>query len=1454
MKRRLLSSVALAAGLWLGGAQAKTFYWSGTAADDITDLSKYATNQWGKAIRPEALPRPGDTVYLQENSSYRVTDDTVAFASALNEIQPRTTCTTILDVSTNCDFGCGIHLWGSSAVIKRGKGTMRLLADRNIDTQGRHYAYNEPMSVEEGSLILPQTGTDREKNYVYASFAVAEGATLALPNAKNIYVSGGISGGGRIDYLNETEHGILYCGGKASNPPFRGMITGFLEFRPNGAYIAMLTEKNSFTKGVYLHNGSTFAVRFFGNADGTPSAFGTSTSRATVNGAKVGFLCIATAADGPQTTKRDIWDWYSENGIWTFDAGAYGGVTFQGSWRAHFGSSGARMKELILTGSNTAECVVETSVTESSAGYWGHYYLTKRGTGTWRMSATGAKSRDRLAGIGVENGTLRFDSLAERGKASSLGTATNLFGYAYQGLLSAAPPQVDYAIRLGTATDLAAEGVLEYTGSSDVSVATRPLAVTGRGRLRNATGRNFSLTGLRSIVPPEGGEMPERSTLTLDGDDPSAANVLRDLTEDAGAPPLDLVKEGAGAWTLSGDVAFTGAVTVRGGELAIVGEPGGRVLAAGIPSLAVASGAAFRVTGAEPEVRELAVDAGTGPGAVCGVRFAQKGTIVLSNTATARDVTFPWATDGSTGLANLAGWTVRTATDDGFEYDVTVGAGSLRIVRRCVVLEPGRVEVVAPRKAYGPTVLAVQEMTNYLSRILGAPVPWSYQPTAGKVSVVLGSNEWSRAAGIDVHALPRDGFIVKAVPPDRVYIAGNDANYSLYRNIPATFSGSPRYEHATVMGVYDFLERSADARFFFPGEDGTLLSPRPFLEVPEGERSDAPDYPVRSYYYVSSDAGTYDPSLTPRVIYNLGWQYNRLESINLPCCHGTRQFKYLERFGATHPEYFALKKDGTRHMGYDGSSSSEDGHLCWSSGITNEIFRDARSYLLGEDASVRGIPSSTLGKYAWGRNCQEGLYVDIMPNDSYPDCQCAACQANKAAAPYYATKIIWQATAGIAQRLLDEHVPGYVTQMVYSPYKGVPDFDLPTNILVMVAERGPFSKYDPESAAAQKAEIVAWTKKLGHKVWLWNYENKHSTLDLPHIPAMCPRAWGEYYKEMAPYTIGAFAESETDSWFFNHLNYYVFGKVAWDNGADVDAIIRDYHVRMYGAAAAETESFFDDLEEMWLRKVAARSVETPEGPITRPPSVHTIWTEVYTTNEIARWEALLDSAAAKLSAGSPEARRLALMRREMLTPMATACRRYLRDSSVERELARRAAHPEEISVISNGDFEDLPRPKRTERFYNGWYSDKPPFPLCTTDVVTGDACVTVTGATDAVSITQYLPDLKPSTRYRLSFFIKTDDVQCSSVTGGAGITLFDAYNHSFPENMSYTGTMGWTHCAFEFTTDPETNLRINPSTCTPYRSYIRLRMSANSSGKAYFDGVRLTEVSDVPKGFSITIR
>ena len=59
-----------------------------------------------------------------------------------------------------------------------------------------------------------------------------------------------------------------------------------------------------------------------------------------------------------------------------------------------------------------------------------------------------------------------------------------------------------------------------------------------------------------------------------------------------------------------------------------------------------------------------------------------------------------------------------------------------------------------------------------------------------------------------------------------------------------------------------------------------------------------------------------------------------------------------------------------------------------------------------------------------------------------------------------------EVTSKIAQRLIDEGINGNVTQMAYPSYRRIPDFDIPTNVYVMVAENGPWSLAAPEKLAA----------------------------------------------------------------------------------------------------------------------------------------------------------------------------------------------------------------------------------------------------------------------------------------------------------------------------------------------------------------------------------------------------
>ena len=61
-------------------------------------------------------------------------------------------------------------------------------------------------------------------------------------------------------------------------------------------------------------------------------------------------------------------------------------------------------------------------------------------------------------------------------------------------------------------------------------------------------------------------------------------------------------------------------------------------------------------------------------------------------------------------------------------------------------------------------------------------------------------------------------------------------------------------------------------------------------------------------------------------------------------------------------------------------------------------------------------------------------------------CHCAPCQAAYAKAKdpkYWATELIWGNTKKLAERLLAEGVPGFVTQMAYGSYRGWPSVATP---------------------------------------------------------------------------------------------------------------------------------------------------------------------------------------------------------------------------------------------------------------------------------------------------------------------------------------------------------------------------------------------------------------------------
>ena len=586
-----------------------------------------------------------------------------------------------------------------------------------------------------------------------------------------------------------------------------------------------------------------------------------------------------------------------------------------------------------------------------------------------------------------------------------------------------------------------------------------------------------------------------------------------------------------------------------------------------------------------------------------------------------------------------------------------VSAGQGREAGSEVVLTAENAEVVVESGAAPAVHFAADEATNFLSRVLGARIPIVSAPSGGgKTSVVLGESPWARKAGVSVDGRPRDTFAIRAAG-DRVYIVGrDDPKYDLRRHLRegVGYAALMNSERATLFGVYGFLERYAGCRFYFPHELGEIAPRADEIRVPERESVVTPSFLLRNPYFGGDGSWFCERDKKDRArIKSLEWLRLRFSTYHIQCCHGTQFFRYIDRFAKSHPEYLALKPTGAR---WANPRAFTPNQLCWSCpGFQEELYQDVKAYLTGKPASSRNLKS-------WGPNCWD-KFVDIMPDDSFQDCCCERCQAAYVRIPgdrHHATELIWGVTAKTAQRLIDEGVDGNVVQMAYRPYRRIPDFPIPTNVYVMVAETGPWSMADRKKLEADNAEIRAWVEKLGHKVWLWTYPSKMGATSIDGLASVGPRAWGEYYKMTEPWSIGAFAECESENAFGNHLNYIAFSRVCWNSGVDVDEVLDEYHRLMFGAGAREMKEFFDALERKWLHEITGRIADTPLGPIASPPAARDIWTRIYSPAERARLVGLLAAAREKAGASSVEARRIDLMKREFFDGLDVSAKKWER--------------------------------------------------------------------------------------------------------------------------------------------------------------------------------------------------
>ena len=612
------------------------------------------------------------------------------------------------------------------------------------------------------------------------------------------------------------------------------------------------------------------------------------------------------------------------------------------------------------------------------------------------------------------------------------------------------------------------------------------------------------------------------------------------------------------------------------------------------------------------------------------------------------------------------------ATAASIDHGIFAGTDSYGRNHACVIDSANRLtlvdngqacaEIVVPVYSSPVVRFAAAELRTFVQAATGADLPVVSSRSGAVPCIMLGTSAWLREWGLDVATFPRDAFIIRRMA-DMIVIAGRDDPWMDPNRQLKVGGRALYYDQGTLFGVYDFAERFLGARFFFPGDVGTVIPKAASLAVPVMDIYEAPDFIFRKVSY--GHGAWFEEGADESVKRLKGMNQLRLrgQTWAAPNCHGLARLGYLQRFGQSNPEYFSLLRGGARN---NDASLKQSGHFCFSNpDVIEEIYRDAEAYLTAKPASCRG--ALWAGRVAWDLSAARPGYFNIMPQDGLGQtrwCRCPAC------APYWdnekQTEYIWGYTAQIAKRLSANGIPGYITNMAYGSARAVPQVQIPENVLVMVAVTGPWNEKFPDKQKDDDQIIRDWNAKLEtRKVWLWNYAIQAGGRYPDGVPPLATRHIASYYTRLAPDILGAYIESEIDYFLFNYLNWYVFHRIAWDTSTDVDALLKDHHQKLFGPGAKPMGQFFDTVETLFTHHCLPEQKDTPLGPVAIKKTFREIWEEIFTPTVFEQLESLYDEAE-QLAANDRDAlTRIRWFRDQYLGHMRQGQEQYLKD---KREL------------------------------------------------------------------------------------------------------------------------------------------------------------------------------------------
>ena len=472
---------------------------------------------------------------------------------------------------------------------------------------------------------------------------------------------------------------------------------------------------------------------------------------------------------------------------------------------------------------------------------------------------------------------------------------------------------------------------------------------------------------------------------------------------------------------------------------------------------------------------------------------------------------------------------------------------------------------------------AAEELQHFFEEISGALVAIATDEAEVEgPKILIGRSKPVEALRLQIPSgftrnLKEEGFIIKTVG-EALVLVGNDGGPKRAENPKQPFSFGNTYK-GSLFAVYELLERLG-CRWYYPGEIGEIVPKGANVSVPKLDFTQKPSFPVRGFWFGIPGPKRKDKRLRRDMDqWFLRNRYLPYSSVLASASDGSimrpfKTFRVVEEDGKKkrvylfedHPEYFAMRKDGTRHKGY----------LC----LANpEVLKIATEYALDH---FRKKPDSMCFGYA--------------PPDGAPTCECPECYRRNLDFMQKppANPRVQDISEGfywflneVAKGVEKEFPDKWITTTAYSgrirPPEGV-ELNRSVSVHTAFLAHSRHHRYDFNSW--QTKQRLSLYKRWG-QMMPYAVERPYFPVMQFHCNVPLPLYRANAFNINAIRGLG-FAGSEWEgrcSFMVGGLNLHVRARALWNADTDIDALLEEFYGKFYGAAAEPVRDFYEAVEK-----------------------------------------------------------------------------------------------------------------------------------------------------------------------------------------------------------------------------------------------------------------------------------